>query len=48
MVDDIKGHAYQYQFNELKLIDTMYGVTNNGLESINYVLKKLYNERGAS
>ena len=41
MVDDIKGHACRYQFNKLNLINTMYGVTNNGSESINCVLTKL-------
>ena len=37
----LKGHACRYQFNKLNLINTMYGVTNNGSESINCVLKKL-------
>ena len=41
MVEDIKGHASRYQFKKLNLINKMYGVTNNGSESINCVLKKL-------
>ena len=45
MLPDLKAHACRIQFQHLNIINTYNGITNNGSESLNCVLKRLMNWR---